>query len=177
MAQDSKATARRDRQLRLLEAELARTTERFRVAKLASKEAKADAKHAKKEMKRARKALIALQEADEQPKAATAKRTAAKATSAKAGSKDSAKSKGAARAASPSKQAAEKPVPQKRSGNGGSSAATRKRTPSKKVILPENVADVVDHSAQAANVDLRPMSDADLLPATEMEGLQRDEMP
>jgi len=179
MAQDSKATLRHDRQLRLLEAELARTTERFRVAKLASREAKADAKQAKREMKRARKALIALQEADEQPKTATAKRTAAKAAS-----KDSTKTKGAARAASPSKPekssaavkpATTKPAPVKRSSKRSSDTVARKRTPAKKVTLPETIAAIADASAQAANADLRPMSDADLLPTTETEGLQRDE--
>jgi hypothetical protein len=54
-----------DHRLRLLEAEFARATERFREAKHAAKRAKRDAKHAKKDRKRARLALIDAQEASE----------------------------------------------------------------------------------------------------------------
>lgn len=56
-----------DRVLRALEAELATATERFRIAKLAAKQAKAEAKVAKKDMKHARTALAAAQ--DEHDKA------------------------------------------------------------------------------------------------------------
>lgn len=55
------------RALRALEAELAKATERFRIAKLAAKQAKAEAKVAKKDMKHARTALAAAQ--DEHDKA------------------------------------------------------------------------------------------------------------
>jgi len=67
MAEKSKSGpgARHARKLRLLEADLAKATERFRIAKIAAKEAKADAKLAKKEMKRHRKALVAAQEQEE----------------------------------------------------------------------------------------------------------------
>ena len=67
MAEKSKSGpgARHARKLRLLEADLAKATERFRIAKIAAKEAKADAKLAKKEMKRHRKALVAAQEQGE----------------------------------------------------------------------------------------------------------------
>jgi hypothetical protein len=54
-----------DQRLRLLEAEFARATERFREAKHAAKRAKREAKHAKKDRKRARLALINAQEAYE----------------------------------------------------------------------------------------------------------------
>jgi len=69
---ESAPGARHDRKVRLLEADLARATERFRVAKIAAREAKADAKLAKKEMKRNRRALVAAQEQQESKATPTA---------------------------------------------------------------------------------------------------------
>lgn len=63
--QASKTTATHDRRLRALESELEKVTERFRVAKLKAREAKAEAKAVKKEMKHARSALIAAQDQHE----------------------------------------------------------------------------------------------------------------
>ena len=69
-----------DRKLSSLEAELAKVTEGFRLAKLAAREAKAEAKALKKEMKRARKALIVAQEARDAlpPAGGTKKKTVTK---------------------------------------------------------------------------------------------------
>ena len=67
-----------EQKLRLLESELTKVTEDFRLAKLAVKEAKADAKALKKQKKRALKALIAAQaEQDKSTPAGTGKDAAA----------------------------------------------------------------------------------------------------
>jgi chromosome segregation ATPase len=64
MSPDTAAALAHDEEtLRLLEAELEKTTERSRLAKQAVKDAKAAAKAAKRDKRRARKALVAAQEA------------------------------------------------------------------------------------------------------------------
>jgi hypothetical protein len=75
-----------DRKLSVLEAELTKATEDFRLAKLAAREAKAQAKIVKKEMKRIRRAWVAaLAEQDQAISAANRQKAqAAAATKARA---------------------------------------------------------------------------------------------
>lgn len=84
--QASKTTATHDRRLRALESELEKVTERFRVAKLKAREAKAEAKAVKKEMKHARSALLAAQE-EHEATSRRAKEKSSVASSGRAGAK------------------------------------------------------------------------------------------
>jgi hypothetical protein len=135
MAEKSRsgAGARHARKLRLLEADLAKATERFRVAKIAAKEAKADAKLAKKEMKRHRKALVAAQEQEESQEASQEKNKAAPkaAVKPKSPSVDSAAAGTKRKAAAPSKKRriAESPETVRKQRPARRSVTSRKKQP------------------------------------------------
>jgi hypothetical protein len=142
MADNSKSglAARQDRKVQLLEAELARATERFRLAKFSAKEAKADAKAAKRDMKRARKAVIEAQE--EQENVAVANAAAKKKTV----------SRGSGRSVKP-----KAPATAKRPRIAGSPETARKRRPAKRTAAaPQEALAPSESSAAVGNVDLPP---------------------